>query len=491
MAWYTIKEVKIDGGCPVNEILELSMEVGANRHGLLTYGGLVPEEAAKQYIRQNADHQAIMVSLLGELEFCGYPQEIVTDFQKDHCYLRVTLVSSSQHMDTYLRDRFFQDTTYTFEDMLTEAYEDSKTGRLVAICGNEEIGSPILQYHETDWQFSLRMAARLGTVLIPNVTSAEPQVALGVPKRQVTEESNRIAYSVRRSAPDNRRDHHSYLCYKMTSDNRYKLGDSVRVNGQELIVMQKSFAYKKGEIQELYVLGQVPEFASPFYHNKRIAGLELEGKVLKRHAQSMQILLDIDSGRKDCGKSWFSYSPVTNNGMYSMPLEDEKVMLQWQSEVDNDILVVRPNRKNSHDMCNPGNRHFLTEHENHLMMMRGRVEYSNPLGSIKWLAGRGFDVSTGKDIFINAEQDVNIKSRAQVQVYSPERITACKTGVESSIDMISNELHVKAVKKVTAKSKVNKYRKPILPEGPKKFTISTAAASKLTAAVPLVSNAKK
>ena len=368
----------------------------------------------------------------------------------------------------------------------------------MAIRGDEAIDSPILQYRETDWNFTLRMAGRLGTLVIPNVSSEEPQATLGVPKRDAMDETNAESYSVGRGADKYRQKHilndrmsfQDIMYYKMTSDNRYKLGDSVKLNGHTMSVMHKSFVYDKGDIREIYILGHEQEFAVPFHNNRHVTGLELEGKVLERQEQELQILLDIDAERKDCDKTWFSYSPVTNNGMYSMPLVDEKVMLQWQSDVDHDVLIVRPDRKNRHDMLDPGERHFLTDCENHLMMVPKKIEYTNPVGSIKWLADIGFDVSTNKNVTIHAQKDVNIKSQAQVEARSPERITVGKAGVKSSIDMIGGELHIAAVKKVKATSKANQYKDARIPQRQKSETVETTTASKISASAPRVSNGR-
>ena len=491
MARYTISEVKIDGSYPVQEIWELSMDAAANRHGFLTYGGLISEEAAIRYIQQSADKQTVNVSLRGETEFCGYPHYISVEYQNNHWYLRVVLVTSSVLLDVYMCNRFFQDTTHTYEDIITEAYDDSGTGNIVAIRDKEEIARPILQYRETNWMFTLRMAGRLCTVVIPNIASAEPQVTLGVPNRPAKVETNSITYAVGRNpeeykhkfATDERINFHNFLYYKMRSDNRYRLGDSVNVDGKLLTVMQKTFEYTRGEIVEHYILGHEEEFAVPFHHNKKIAGLELEGKVLERRFQELKILLDIDAKRPECGKSWFYYAPDTNNGMYSMPLVDEKVMLNWLSDTDCDTLVLRPCRKNGNGMPHHGERHFMTDCENHLMMMPDKIEYKNPVGSMKWLAHSGFDISTNKKVSIIAGHDVVIASKAQVRGYSPERITASKTGVESSIDMICNEIHIKAKETVNETSAVRQYKKSTLPRRPEKCVISSSAASKLRGAI--------
>ena len=288
----------------------------------------------------------------------------------------------------------------------------------------------------------------------------------------------------------------------MKSENRYKLGDSVPVDGDKLVIMQKTFEYERGEIQEFYVMGHERDFAVPLHHNKRIAGLELEGKVLERSGQEIKALLDIDAARKDCAKTWFYYAPVTNNGMYSIPLEGEKVMLGWQSELDHDILILRPSRKNSQDMQNPGQRHFLTDHDNHLMMVPGKVEYTNPAGSMQWLKSQGFNLNTGFNVDIYAQEDVIIKSMAQVRVYSPERITMIKTlNVKideettilkpiSSIDMLSNYIHIKADTNVVTTSKANNFKKSVLPERTPNIVPDKSKASKVTGAIPIVSDPK-
>jgi hypothetical protein len=177
--------------------------------------------------------------------------------------------------------------------------------------------------------------------------------------------------------------------------------------------------------------------------------------------------------------------------MYSMPLKDEKVMLQWQSATDEDILIVRPARQNGFAMPSPGERHFLTEHDAHLLMVPGKLEYTNPVGNMTWLADSGFNISTGKNLSFSAQRDISIRAGDQVRVFSPERISTCKAGVESSIDMISDELHIKAPIRVKSTSKVNNYKATILPKKSQKIEIDTATASKLAAALPQISNIGK
>jgi len=123
-------------------------------------------------------------------------------------------------------------------------------------------------------------------------------------------------------------------------------------------------------------------------------------------------------------------------------------------------------------------------------MIPDKIEYENPVGSMKWLADTGFNISTNKNVYIYAQKDISIKSKAQVEVHSPERITTGKGGVKSSIDMIGGNLHIAAVTKVKATSKANQYKATKLPERQKSITVETKTALKIPAAAPRVSNAK-
>ena len=457
MANYRIGEVTIEGGYPVRELLELSMDIGANHHGRLTYGGLVEESDAMKLIEQKAEGQRVRVYLGGILEFCGCPQEITAEYANSHCYLRVALASCSALADIEPHDRFFQGGEGEIGGILAEAFGDSGLGSAFAAQGMARIGGPVLQYRETDWQLMLRLAGSLGAAVIPNVASDEPQATIGIPERRATEEPCDAPYEAGRRG--------GHLSYSMKSENRYRLGDSVAVGGTALAVMEKRIDLEQGRLDETYVLGTGQGFAAPRRRNGRIAGLELEGRVMARHAQSMAVLLDIDSGRSGSGggKAWFDYAPVSNNGMYSMPLIGEKVMLQWQSDSDGDALVVRAVRGNGRDMPHHSGRHFETEHDSHLMMAPGVVGLANPAGSIHWLAGSGFGISSAEYISLAAESDIVIRSEAQVRLYAQERITAGKAGAESSLDMLCSELHIKAAEDVVVRSKTDTHRQASLP----------------------------
>jgi len=390
MARYKMDELRIDGACCPDKVLEFTMDIGVNRHGVVTYGGYIAEDVARQYVQQRLDNHVVNIYLKDELEFCGIVQKIRTEQRSDYWYLKVELVTSTQLTDIDKHNRFFQDTDSRYSEVIAEAYDDSGVGNLLSTSRDMAIALPILQYRETDWQFTLRMAGNLNTIVIPNVTSDAPQVLLGVPQRRPISELNETKYKANSKS--------WHLSYDMQSDNRYRLGDTVLIQDRDFIVVEKKFAYTQGELQESYVFGREPEFAMSYHCNKRIAGLELEGTVISRDGHALTLVLDIDKERNNVSKTWFNYSPAANNGMYSMPLEDEKVVLKWQSASGHDVLAIRPSRQNSSNMPHHTERHFLDENDNHLQMLPDMMEYKNPVGNISAFLDIGFVLSTMKNV---------------------------------------------------------------------------------------------
>ena len=122
-------------------------------------------------------------------------------------------------------------------------------------------------------------------------------------------------------------------------------------------------------------------------------------------------------------------------------------------------------------------------------MAPGKVGLENPAGGIKWLAGIGLDVSTGKSLWVVARQDINIMAGEQVEVYALERITAGKAGAASSVDMVGNEIHMAATNGVNLASRVNRYRGARLPERLPGFGIDDTCA-RLSSAFPVVLDAR-
>ena len=57
------------------------------------------------------------------------------------------------------------------------------------------IGSLLMKYNETDWQFALRMAGKLGAPLVADLCSSRPQLYIGLPPARKTVRVDSRAFS--------------------------------------------------------------------------------------------------------------------------------------------------------------------------------------------------------------------------------------------------------------------------------------------------------
>lgn len=448
MAEYTISQIEIKGTLAVDVIKTFQLSARANCHGYVSYSGYINQQKASALTRSSISQEVMKIYLDGALEFCGHPVEVSIEEVNQVYTLYVTLAGQSKLMDIIAQERFFQTPGQTYEDILTETFKaSSNSSLLIFTADTKPVGHPILQYHETDWMFSLRMAGNLSTVVIPNILSDLPQLSLGMPKRKkiIEEYAPRILRQGEKNyldkhAPYMRKYRYDDINIHICSKHHYQLGDCVLYRGQELFVTEKHIAYHHGQLVDEFVLSTIKGARVPLHYNKLISGLELEGKVLQTKNTVVKPQLDIDMSRSLSGSMWFQFAPVTNNGMYSMPIPGEKIALQWQSERDEDVLITRCCRTNSNKMPTPDKRYLATEHKNSFSMLPSYLDFCTPIGTTCLHHGNGIKTKAEEKIKFKAKRDINMLS-SQIDFLSTEKIDMAYSP-ESRIDMSATEIHL-------------------------------------------------
>lgn len=69
----------------------------------------------------------------------------------------------------------------TYEQVAQEMIKNYKgTGIIWNIDGNKEIGSPLVQYNETDWEFLMRLCSHFNEIVIEALTAGKPVICFGM-----------------------------------------------------------------------------------------------------------------------------------------------------------------------------------------------------------------------------------------------------------------------------------------------------------------------
>ena len=181
MAKYSAADISLQGAFGVERLRTLSLEAGVNRHGVLTYSGYIEEASGIALVERRAQGEQMTLEIGGTPVFRGQISSVEANKENGLLLLAVSCVSSSKLLDLTARSRSFQDVRMSYGEMLKQVYEEAGAS-IITPGGDSRIGAPLLQYQETDWAYTLRMAGRIGVTDVPNLTAQGAQVSFGLPK---------------------------------------------------------------------------------------------------------------------------------------------------------------------------------------------------------------------------------------------------------------------------------------------------------------------
>lgn len=339
--------VSINGQAVFSAVLDIYIKIEVNQHGILRARGIL--DLMKEGARADWIGAAVNVFWNSEGQelpvFTGYITQYQIKWDGGIAYLAVTGLSGSIRFDQQERIRMFQRPSMTYGDVLNTVSGNGR-GIIGAKGKDKRLDFPLLQYKETDWQFLKRIAGKLGTVVIPDVTNVFPQVSVGIvdgkqfaPKQtgDYVKLANFKRFRERRSEgiPS-----HAFVEYKITVRENYQLCDKVQMEGREYLVVQKECRLEQGAMEFTYWLGG-EQGRCQRIQNDRICGLALRGKVLEAQGEKVKINLDMDEGENPPLSEMylFDYVPITGNIMYSMPEPGAAVSLYFPGTEEKGMVI--------------------------------------------------------------------------------------------------------------------------------------------------------
>lgn len=163
----------ISGESSFVRILDFDLTAKVNEHGVLQLtASLDPaeEERPDRWIGK----KILFGSGTGKEKkslFAGKIQKSELFFRGKEYFGRFWCVSASQEFDQMKVCRSFQDIHMTYQELFKRI--GGRERRILPLCqGMGEIGTPLIQYEETDWEFCRRIASRFCSVVIrtfPNI----------------------------------------------------------------------------------------------------------------------------------------------------------------------------------------------------------------------------------------------------------------------------------------------------------------------------------
>lgn len=304
--------------------LQIEYEIGKDNI-LLFSGVIVKVEAESEGIEQNAVYY---------LEFEAY----------SYTYL----------MDIQYKKRSFQDVHMTYDQLIRKIIQDyPQSDYLNNVGGTETLNSLTMQYQETDWQFLKRIASKFYAPLIANHSFKSPKFSFGLnPDGSSVSVLDNLNYKLIQNVDVFRSNVHNYrvgiretdyLFYEVTTDGgdrkSLEIGDAVQYKGRTLYVISAKAKIRHHILSHTYTLAATNGFFIPPIFNETIAGLTIQGTVIKVSRNLLKVRLDIDPKQSVETAYWFKYSTFYAT-WYCMPEVGDRVNVHFATKDESDAVVI-------------------------------------------------------------------------------------------------------------------------------------------------------
>lgn len=340
-----------------------------NEHARCSFTAAMSEDHAEACIRNGSFQDSLMIRKRGEERdqywFSGGISNIDIRMEDGIPCVEVEAVSRTHAMDVKPVSRSFQNKQLTYTKVIQELVEGYPGGdaQNAATKSDAVIGELIIQYRETDWQFMKRLASRLGTVILPDVSMDAARIYFGVPdlvwgteiqsqRYSLIKDRNSYLDFMAHAEGDHAESIHEadFVSYRVITDTYCQVGDDVRFKGQIWVVSESVISYEEGILQYSYVLVKREALRRKSRLNYGIQGVALEGRVVKRANNMVKVHLDIDEMHDEQGNWWFPYSPEGNNIFHCLPDEGARIKIYFPSGVEKKAIAVNSVRGGSEEM---------------------------------------------------------------------------------------------------------------------------------------------
>ena len=430
------------------DILDVSSHKTVNEHAAFYIKGHIIADTNENMLH-NAAGKSVSFTATGadgdKKLFCGLISNIDIHTENEVCTLAINAVSQSTLMDIDAETRTFQDSDMAYQD-ITKLMEEknSKFNFFWPSNGASKIGSMMVQYKETDWQYAMRLAGSLGTVVVPDYLLDNPYISIGMLKKTAKATIDAISYSIKKDIKQFRDNkfvgnfsENDAISYIVKSREIYDLCDSVTFLGKTLYVYAIDTMYEGEELVHCYTLKEESGFYTKQTFNENLIGASMRGTVTKIREDKVQIRLNDDV--EQSGYKWFPYatpfSQPDGYGWYFMPEVGDEVRLQFPSEQEHDAYVSSAVHVSYGNRQAPQTKYIRTIYGQVIQFDPNKILIADGAGSsITMHKKQGISMDTDKTVKVDAQSDITISAFGKVVIAGESGVVMQKNDSVISID---------------------------------------------------------
>lgn len=453
MSTITYENIKVDGA-PIERVLELHIQHAPNMHGTARIKGTAPYESARDFAQRADETTGIEITTTADGQpgrlFYGVISSLAIEQQPEYAVIDLLVETTSGRLDAKKCSRTFQNTQKTYGQILNQVM--GKNGTVSVMVSDKPIGGLIMQCDETDWEFTVRMASRLGVPAFANIIAQTAQIYIGLPPAGQSRTIETFSYDYAKSDADyqsvtsnntlaSSAMREDFASEQVHSYDYLYLGDTVSLNGRSSQVGSVRADLVDGILQCTYSLSLKTGFRVPEIRNQQASGRMMTGIVTKVEADRVQVFLNSVDPEADGSSDWWfpystAYSSQDGSGWYCMPAENDEVRVFFPSGNEADAFAASSVAKNVRadvtDKCWSGlngKQILMTQDGLAIISKEGKLY-------LKLNDKKGIEIISDLDINVTSATKVTIQGGDSVEVIAKNEVMV---GTASSYMDIRNE----------------------------------------------------
>lgn len=444
METITYLNIKVEG-VPYTKILSLHIQNAINGYGSAYIEGEIDSEKGNAYVQRLTSDTIVKITTTADgqppILFMGVVAGSSVSRETDYTLLKLQLFATAHKLNYKKKNQSFQNAADTYTKVITKALDGMAD--LQMNVSDKAIGSLIMRYNETSWEFAQRMASTFGAPISANVNTEKPLLTVGMPKTGKTYNVSdaKLGFSSESQT--------SYGGTVVTSAQYVYLGDKICVGNKTETVQEYESSLDYGILTTKICLmskdneNKIASGTNDSPVQRPITNVAASGKMFTGVVQAVQKdkvqvhLTSIDAEYDAGGTHWFPYSTAYSSsdgsGFYCMPAVGDTVRVFFPSDNEADAFAassvnVSPLDDPLHKKWrSPAGKEILFTPEGLLISCKDDKIF------IDLTDEEGVKICSEKDITINAQNNLTLYAKKVLKMQAENKVLL--SSGESYIDM--------------------------------------------------------
>ena len=429
-----------------------------NAHSVLNITGLIAEGNRMAYANLARKQVQVCAKALDEngteiILFQGVLTNLVVYSEYELHTMSIEVKTESFLLDQKPHTRTFQPNDTTYHSMIKTCLDAAKGEFIMRERRDWQANQLTIQYRESDFSFILRLARRLGVVVLPEVKTTGKRLLVGLSNnnRAVNIESSH--YTMTQAEPDpNSLIRYELGVYTIKTRDIYELGQKVNFQGRQFVISEIKSSLEGSELVHQYqlcVLRSSYLAQTPF---EAIKGIAMRGRVTGVRRTQVQVSFHEDENNTQSGSRYFDYATVYSSpdmsGLFAMPIEGDEIRIFFPNAGETGAYAINSVHVGaSGGRENPENISWRNSYGMELLITPNTFAFTNNDGMSVSLSNlRGIVLNSDRGIFVQAKGPVQISSQTSVTVRGDRQLAlqqgSAQINVKDAVDISGGKINM-------------------------------------------------